>query len=119
MIYIFNKKLKKKKKIQIALTEIYGININRSLKICRVLGYSKNFRLNNLTNEQILSLMSFIEHLNIEITNSLKKSNYLYLKHLVDIKSFRGIRLIKGLPVRGQRTRTNAKTCSKLITIKN
>ena len=113
MIYIFNKKLKKKKKIQIALTDIYGINKSLSLKICRILGYSKNFQLTNLNKEQILYLTIFIEQLNIKITNSLKKSKYLYIKHLIDIKSFRGMRLVKGLPVRGQRTRTNAKTCLK------
>ena len=113
MIYILGINLKKQKSLQFSLVNIYGLNKRTTLKICRKLGYSNTIKLKNLTKDQLLHLTFFLENLNLEILNKLKKSKDLCIKNLIHIKSFRGLRLIKGLPVRGQRTRTNAKTCYK------
>jgi small subunit ribosomal protein S13 len=67
-----------------------------------------------LTPDQSLKLIKFIENLNLLINNNLKKSNIMLAKKLVQIKAYKGIRKLRGLPVRGQRTHTNAKTASKL-----
>ena len=110
MIYLLETELKKNKSIFFALTKIYGINCNTSEKICKKLGFSKNFKAHNLSSKQINKFLSVIENSNILVNSELKKKNSIFLRHLVDLKVYRGLRKVRGLPSRGQRTRTNSRT---------
>ena len=113
MIYIFETNLSANKPIFFALQKIYGIGRSQSLKICKLLGFSKNFKLTDLTGDQIKKLIKTIENLNLIITTELKKQKSFSLKQLVNLKTYKGIRRINGLPVRGQRTHTNGKTAKR------
>ena len=113
MIYIFETELVLKKSVLFSLQKIYGIGYKQSLKICKLLGFSKNLKLHNLTNDQKKKLIKIIETSNLIITTELKKQKSFSLKELVNLKTYRGIRRIKGLPVRGQRTHTNSKTAKR------
>jgi small subunit ribosomal protein S13 len=114
MPYIFEVKLSEKKPILYALTEIYGLSCSRSSLICKKLGFSKNFKTKKLSKEQINKLLRVIDSLNFKLANELKKLELLKLKKLVFIKSYKGFRRKQGLPVRGQRTHTNAKTSHRI-----
>jgi small subunit ribosomal protein S13 len=114
MIYLFESKIPDNKSVFFALTHVYGINKSISLLICKKSGFSKNFKIKNLSKEQINKLIKIIESLNINLVSDLKKTKLLSFKKLVSIKSYRGLRRNQGLPVRGQRTHTNAKTSSKV-----
>lgn len=113
MIYIFETELKNSKSIFFSLNKIYGLNLYQTTKICKTLGFSVNLKTSKLNNDQIIKIIKFIEDSNFCITNNLKKTQIFALKNLVNIKSYRGLRRIKGLPVRGQRTHTNAKTAKR------
>lgn len=113
MIYIFETEILNFKTIVFSLQKIYGLGRYQSTLICKKLGFNKNLKTNKLTNEQIFKLIKTVEETNLKITNELKKSQIFALKNLVNIKSYRGLRRIKGLPVRGQRTHTNSKTAKK------
>jgi len=113
MIYILETELDNNKSLYIALTNIYGINFNQSLYFCKKLGFSKNLKVNELSNNQITKLIRLIENSNILINNDLKKKKSLIIKNMISIKLNRGIRLTLGLPNRGQRTHTNAKSARK------
>lgn len=113
MVYLFESELKENKLVSLALTDIFGIGKSTSFLICKKLGFSKNLKINNLSKEQISKLLKNIDSSNILISSDLKKRNSLKLKELINIKSYRGLRRFQGLPVRGQRTHTNAKTASK------
>jgi len=113
MIYIFETELLNFKTVEFSLKKIYGLGNYQTNHICKKLGFTKNFKTNKLTNEQIFKLIKTIEETNLKITNELKKSQIYALKNLIDIKCYKGLRKIKGLPVRGQRTHTNAKTAKK------
>ena len=93
-----------------ALSNIYGLGATYNEKICKKLGFSKNYKIQNLTNEQIFQIIKLIELEHVLLTNELKKINSINLKKLITIKSYKGLRRLLGLPVRGQRTHTNAKT---------
>lgn len=97
-----------KKLFYIELTKIYGIGVKRSLKICSKLDLTtkKVFEINELEKIRVLKeLKKYI--LGIDL-----KKNIIYnIKRLINIKCYRGLRHLKRLPARGQRTRTNAKTC--------
>lgn len=67
----------------------------------------------HLTTDQIVKLVKFAENSNLLINSNLKKEKIILAKKLVQIKAYRGIRRLRGLPIRGQRTHTNAKTASK------
>lgn len=114
MIYLFESKLPENKSIQFGLKYVHGINKNRAFLICKTLGFSSNLKVKNLSIIQITQLTKFVESLNFVIANDLKRLNLLDKKKLISIKSYRGLRRKKGLPVRGQRTRTNAKTSRKI-----
>ena len=114
MIYLFETKLLDKKSIRFALSSIYGIGKFKSLDICNKLGFATNLKVKNLSNDQIKNIIKLVETSNFIITTDLKKLKILLLKTLIFIKSYRGLRKIKGLPIRGQRTHTNAKTARKI-----
>jgi len=77
------------------------------------LGFSINLKVKNLSQEQITEMLQLVESLNLSLNNELKKLKSITLKKLVSIKSYRGLRRVRGLPVRGQRTHTNAKSAKK------
>jgi small subunit ribosomal protein S13 len=113
MIYILETNLLENKSVYFSLTNIFGIGQFQSFLICKKLGLSYNCKLSKLTPDQITKLIKFIENLNLLINTNLKKEKILLAKKLVQIKTYRGIRRLRGLPIRGQRTHTNAKTASK------
>lgn len=115
MIYIFDTELSENKLIFNALTQIYGISEKRAAFICKTLGFSRNLKVKNLSKDQITELLKLIDILNLTLASDLKKIKFLAVKNLISIKSYRGIRRNQGLPVRGQRTHTNAKTSRKKI----
>jgi len=113
MLYILETNLSDRKSVFFALSGIYGIGKSYATLICKKLGFSVNLKVKDLTQEQIIEVLRVIESLDILLNNDLRKFKSLTLKNLVAIKSHRGLRRIRGLPVRGQRTHTNAKSAKK------
>lgn len=113
MIYLFESELAEDKSIFFALTQIYGIGKANSFLICKKLGFSKNLKTKNLSKEQISKLINLIDSLNLDLVSELKKLKLLGAKKLLSIKSYKGLRKNQGLPIRGQRTHTNARTARK------
>jgi small subunit ribosomal protein S13 len=113
MVYLFESELPENKSILLSLTHIYGIGKSNSFFICKKLGFSRNLKIKNLSKEQTNKLLKTIESSNFELAGDLKKIKLLTLKKLISIKSYKGLRRHQGLPVRGQRTHTNAKTARK------
>ena len=97
------------KLVHIGLTYIYGIGDKFSNKICNSLEIAKTTRVNQLTDDQILKIREFIDK-NFTVEGDLRRENSLSIKRLIDLASYRGSRHRKKLPVRGQRTRCNART---------
>lgn len=114
MVYILESKLPENKSIYFALRYIYGIGKNKSFLICKKLGFSPNLKVKFLSPSKTKQILKLIESLHFVVANNLKKSILLKKQHLVNIKSYRGLRRKKGFPVRGQRTHTNAKTAKKI-----
>lgn len=114
MVYLFEAKIPDDKSVFFALTHVYGINKTNSLLLCKKLGVSKNFKIKNLPKDHTNKLIKLIESLNLDLASDLKKKKMLILKKLISVKSYRGLRRNQGLPVRGQRTHTNAKTSYKV-----
>ena len=113
MIYLFESELPQEKSLPFALRYIYGLGEFQTFFICKKLGFSKNLIVLNLSKEQISKLVKYIESLDILIAGDLLKAELLIAQKLVLIKSYRGLRRYQGLPIRGQRTHTNAKTSKK------
>lgn len=97
------------KRIEIALTYIYGIGRALSNKILQKAKIDPNARANKLAAEQINVLKDIVEK-NFKVEGELRRERMMNIKRLKDIGSYRGVRHIKGLPVRGQRTKTNTRT---------
>lgn len=113
MVYIFDTELLENKLIPYALKQIYGLSKKKSSFICKKLGFSKNLKVKNLSKDQITELLKLIDVLNLTLSSDLKKLKFLSIKNLISIKSYRGFRRNQGLPLRGQRTHTNARTSRK------
>jgi small subunit ribosomal protein S13 len=97
------------KQLQIALTYIFGIGRHSALKICDKTGLSKSMMANDLSQDEVNSLRKVIEN-DFKVEGRLRTEVSLNIKRLMDIGCYRGLRHRKGLPVRGQRTKTNART---------
>ena len=97
------------KLVQIGLTYIYGIGNRFSQQICSALEIPKDKRVNQLTDDEILKIREYIDQ-NFTVEGDLRRENSLNIKRLIDLASYRGSRHKKKLPVRGQRTRCNART---------
>lgn len=110
MVYLFESELSKNKSISFALLTIYGIGRSNSFFLCKKLGFSSNLIVNELSKEQISKLIKTIELSEFVLAGDLLKFRQLILKKLIAMKSYRGLRRYQGLPVRGQRTHTNART---------
>ncbi len=96
------------KRVVISLTYIYGIGHSTAHKICTNAKVDEDIRVKNLTEEQLNAIRQEVSKLHVE--GDLRREVALNIKRLQEIGSYRGIRHRKGLPVRGQRTRTNART---------
>ena len=114
MLYLFETKLPENKSIFFALTFIYGIGKKTSFIICKKLGFSINLKVKNLSKDQSIGIVKMIESSQLVLSNELKKLRSLSFKRLISIKSYRGIRKVRGFPVRGQRTHTNAKSARRI-----
>ncbi|UCD16259.1 MAG: 30S ribosomal protein S13 [Candidatus Zixiibacteriota bacterium] len=101
--------LPKDKRIEIGLTYIYGIGLTSSQKILTVTGVNPDTRVNKLTEEDVAKLRNVIES-DYKVEGALRGEVQMNIKRLIDIGSYRGLRHRRGLPVRGQRTKTNART---------
>lgn len=110
MIYLGETDIDDNKTIRIALKAIFGVGKHTSLTICKKLGFSNNFKVYELSKFQRYRLIRKVEKSSLIFGSELKKKQSLVLKLFISIKLRRGLRLIKGLPVRGQRTHTNAKS---------
>lgn len=110
MVYIFETEILNSKPVKFSLQNIYGLGKYQTNFICKKLGFTKNCKILDLSNEQITKMIKLIENTDLKITSELKKFQIFNLKKLIEIKSYKGLRRIQGLPVRGQRTHTNAKT---------
>ncbi|HPS64973.1 MAG TPA: 30S ribosomal protein S13 [Ignavibacteria bacterium] len=100
--------LPKNKRVVIGLTSIYGIGNTTSKNILKAAGIDENIKVGNLTDEQVNLIRAEIANLKIE--GALRSEMQMNIKRLIDIGTYRGKRHRRGLPVRGQRTRTNART---------
>ena len=97
------------KVVHVALTYIHGIGNKFSNNICRQLNLSKNKRVNALTEDEVLKIREFIDK-NYKVEGDLRRQTSMNIKRLVDLATYRGSRHKKKLPVRGQRTHSNART---------
>ncbi len=101
--------LPKEKRIEIALRYIYGIGPTFARKIVAETGVSPDVRVKNLTEDEVYRLQNVINQ-SFKVEGDLRREVSQDIKRLIDIGSYRGLRHRRGLPVRGQRTRTNART---------
>jgi small subunit ribosomal protein S13 len=99
----------KNERVEIGLTRIFGIGRSLSQKILDETKISPNKRVKDLTDEELLKIRSVIER-DYRVEGDLRRENSMNIKRLLDISSYRGIRHRLGLPLRGQRTKTNART---------
>jgi small subunit ribosomal protein S13 len=95
--------------VRIGLTYIYGIGNKNSQEICKNLNIASSKRVNQLTDDEILKIREYIDK-NIDVEGELRRETSLNIKRLIDLATYRGSRHKKKLPVRGQRTRCNART---------
>lgn len=100
--------LPRDKRVEIGLTYIYGIGLSRSKQILAATGINPDTRVKDLTDAEVAALRSTVD--NYQVEGDLRRLESMNIKRLVDIGSYRGRRHRLGLPVRGQRTRTNART---------
>jgi len=108
MARIAGVELPQKKRIEIALTSIYGVGLSAAQKILQITNINANTRVEQLQETEVQRLSNTLKDMVIE--GDLRQKVFRDIKRLKDIKSYRGIRHKLGLPVRGQRTRTNAVT---------
>ncbi len=101
--------LPKNKRMEIALTYIYGIGRSKSRKILEEAGIDVDTRTDNLLDEQVTAIRDIIDK-DSKVEGDLRREVTMSIKRLMDIGTYRGLRHRKGLPVRGQRTSTNART---------
>ncbi|NOY76229.1 MAG: 30S ribosomal protein S13 [Calditrichaeota bacterium] len=101
--------LPKNKRLEVALTYIYGIGPSTSRKILVATGISPDKRVHEMTEEETAKIRSYIES-NFKVEGALRAQINMDIKRLMDIGCYRGLRHRMGLPVRGQRTHTNART---------
>ena len=99
----------REKRVEIALTYIYGVGRTRAVQALTETGISGDIRVKDLTDDQLVALRDFIEG-NFKVEGDLRREVAADIRRKVEIGSYQGIRHRRGLPVRGQRTKTNART---------
>ncbi|MCL1902542.1 MAG: 30S ribosomal protein S13 [Alphaproteobacteria bacterium] len=97
------------KRVEIALQYIYGIGPHRAAQIVKALKFKDSLRTKDLTDQDIINISNYIEE-NFKVEGDVRRDTQMNIKRLQDLKSYRGIRHRNRLPVRGQRTQTNART---------
>ena len=102
--------LPREKRIEIGLTYVYGIGRTTSNKILAEAGGNPDTRVRNITDDEVKKISEAIERLNVTVEGDLRREIALNIKRLQEIGCYRGIRHRKGLPVRGQNTKNNART---------
>jgi small subunit ribosomal protein S13 len=101
--------LPREKRLEVSLTYIYGIGPSTAHKIALALGLSPDHKVRDLTDEEITKLRNYIDE-NLEVEGDLRRERSQNVKRLQEIGAYRGVRHRRGLPVHGQRTKTNART---------
>ena len=101
--------LPREKRIEVALTYIYGIGRTRSLETLAATGISPDLRVKDTTEEDLVALRQYIET-HFEVEGDLRREVQADIRRKIEIGSYQGMRHRRGLPVRGQRTKTNART---------
>ena len=101
--------LPREKRVEIGLTYIFGIGRTRSNEILKATGINPDTRVKDLTEDDVAKIRDFIDK-NYTVEGDLRRDVALDIKRLIEIGSYRGLRHRKGLPVRGQRSKTNART---------
>jgi small subunit ribosomal protein S13 len=101
--------LPNQKRLEVGLTYIYGVGRSTSLKICGDLELSPDTKVRDLTDDEVTKLRNYIDQ-NLEVEGDLRRERQQAIKRLIEIGCYRGIRHRRGLPVNGQRTKTNART---------
>ena len=101
--------LPNQKRLEIGLTYIYGIGLSTSQKVLAELGLSADTKVKDLTDEEVTKLRDYIDT-KLEVEGDLRRERTQAVKRLQEIGSYRGVRHRRGLPVNGQRTKTNART---------
>ena len=101
--------LPREKRVEVALTYIFGIGLTTSQTILRTTGINTDTRVRNLTEEEVVRLREYIDK-NLKVEGDLRREVSQNIKRLMEIGCYRGLRHRRGLPVRGQRTHTNART---------
>ncbi len=101
--------LPKEKRVEIGLTYIYGIGMSSAKKIIAETGVNPDIRVRDLGDDDVAKLRDYIDK-NMTVEGDLRRNVGLDIKRLVEIGCYRGVRHRKGLPVRGQRSKTNART---------
>jgi small subunit ribosomal protein S13 len=99
----------REKRLEVALTYIYGVGRTSAHEVCRETGVSTDTRVRDLTEEEVLRLRSWIDA-NLKVEGDLRRDVAQDIKRKIEIGCYQGIRHRRGLPVRGQRTHTNART---------
>jgi small subunit ribosomal protein S13 len=106
---IANVNIPSSKRLVISLTYIYGLGLTSALAICKKLGISESKKVKDLTDSELVELRNIIEK-EYKVEGDLRRQVGYDIKKKKDIRSYQGLRHIRGLPVRGQRTHTNART---------
>ncbi len=101
--------LPRNKRVVIALQYIYGIGNTTAHKICEEAGFASNLRSDSLTDADIAKIREILER-EVKVEGDLRKDSSMAIKRLMDLGCYRGMRHRKGLPTRGQRTKSNART---------
>jgi small subunit ribosomal protein S13 len=101
--------LPRDKRVEIGLTYIYGVGLPTSQKLLTELGVNPNTRVKELSDDEVNQIRDYIGK-NLQVEGDLRREVQLSIKRLMEIGTYRGIRHRRGLPVRGQRTKTNART---------
>ena len=101
--------LPREKRVEVGLTYIFGVGLTTSQRVLSETGIAPSTRVRDLTEEEVVRLREFIDK-NLQVEGDLRRETSQNIKRLMEIGCYRGLRHRKGLPVRGQRTHTNART---------
>jgi small subunit ribosomal protein S13 len=99
----------REKRLEISLTYIFGVGRSSAQEICDNVGISRDTRVRDLTDEEVAQLRAYVDQ-NLKVEGDLRREVAANIKRKVEIGTYEGLRHRRGLPVRGQRTRTNART---------
>ncbi len=101
--------LPREKRVEVGLTYVFGIGRSTARKVCRETGIDPNTKVRDLAEGEVAQIRQFVDA-NVEVEGDLRREVNQNIRRLIDIGSYRGIRHRRGLPVRGQRTKTNARS---------